>query len=65
FAGDPLADDLVTDLRRLVDDGPSEALNGLLDAFECDALVARANALAEAGELPSDPSGRRVPWPLV
>ena len=65
FAGDPLDDALVADLRRLVDDGPSEALARLLDAFERDALVARARALAEAGELPDDPSGRRVPWPLV
>ena len=65
FAGHPLGDGLVADLRRLVADGPTDALAGLLDAFERDALVTRAEALAEAGELPGDPSGRRIPWPLV
>jgi uncharacterized repeat protein (TIGR03843 family) len=65
FAGHTLTDDLVSDLRRLIDDGLSEPLAELLDAFERDAVLARAGAVAEAGELPTDPSGRRVPWPLV
>ena len=65
FAGDPLDVALLADLGRLVADGPSTALAGLLDPLERDALVTRANALTEAGELPGDPSGRRIPWPLV
>ena len=65
FAGQTLPDDLVTDLRRLTNEGILEPLAGILDAFESDALLTRASALADAGELPTDPSGRRVPWPLV
>ncbi len=65
FAGDVIEEDLIADLQRLVADGPSDQLAGLLGTFERDALVVRARALAEAGRLPDDPSGRRIPWPLV
>ena len=37
----------------------------LLDDDEVDAIRERAEWLLEAGVLPYDPSGRRVPWPLV
>jgi hypothetical protein len=37
----------------------------MLDPFERDAVLTRARAVVEAGELPVDASGRRVPWPLV
>ena len=65
FAGDPLGDDLAGDLDRLLSDGLSDGLADLLDPFERDAVVTRARAVLDAGELPADPSGRRVPWPLV
>ena len=65
FAGHALTDDLVADLRRLTVDGLSAPLAELLDPFERDAVLTRADAVASAGELPTDPSGRRVPWPLV
>jgi len=65
FAGDPIGDDLAGDLGRLLSDGLSDGLADLLDPFERDAVVARARAVLDAGELPADPSGRRVPWPLV
>nr|MCS5675997.1 phosphatidylinositol kinase [Acidimicrobiales bacterium] len=65
FAGDPLGDDLARDLDRLLSDGLSDGLADLLDPFERDAVVTRARAVLDAGELPADPSGRRVPWPLV
>ena len=37
----------------------------LLNDEENDALRERAQWLLDAGVLPYDPSGRRVPWPLV
>ncbi|MEC8948143.1 MAG: SCO1664 family protein [Actinomycetota bacterium] len=65
FAGHALPDDLVADLHRLVDEGLSTPLAELLDPLEQDAVLTRAAAVASAAELPTDPSGRRVPWPLV
>lgn len=65
WGGEPLEADLLADLDRLVDDGLSDGLADLLDPFERDAVLARAAALREAGHLPVDPSGRRVPWPLL
>ena len=65
FAGHALPDELVADLHRLVNDGLSTSLAELLDPLERDAVLTRAAAVASAGELPTDPSGRRVPWPLV
>jgi hypothetical protein len=52
-------------MARLLEEGLSPNLARLLDAFERDAVLARARAVIEAGELPADASGRRVPWPLV
>jgi hypothetical protein len=52
-------------MARLLEEGLSPNLARLLDAFERDAVLARARAVVEAGELPADASGRRVPWPLV
>jgi uncharacterized repeat protein (TIGR03843 family) len=37
----------------------------LLDDEEIDAIRERATWLLEAGVLPFDPTGRRVPWPLL
>jgi uncharacterized repeat protein (TIGR03843 family) len=37
----------------------------LLDDEEIDAIRQRATWLLEAGVLPYDPTGRRVPWPLL
>ena len=65
FAGHALPDDLVADLHQLVGGGLSTSLAELLDPLERDAVLTRAAAVASAGELPTDPSGRRVPWPLV
>ncbi len=41
------------------------AVAALLDDDEVDAIRQRATWLLEAGVLPYDPSGRRVPWPLL
>jgi uncharacterized repeat protein (TIGR03843 family) len=65
FAGEPLDDAVLADLDRLASDDLPEALVALLGVFERDALQARARALVRNGELPTDPSGQRYPWPLV
>ena len=65
FAGEPIGEGPTADMIRLVEDGLSPILSGLLDTFERDAVLIRARAIVEAGELPADATGRRVPWPLV
>ena len=65
FAGQPIGEGPTADLVRLLEDDLSADLARLLDAFERDAVLARARAVVEAGELPAAASGRRVPWPLV
>ena len=65
WGGEPLADELLVDLGRLADDGLSGSLAALLDPFERDAVLTRAAALGEDGVLPFDPTGRRIPWPLL
>lgn len=64
FAGEDLPPELVDDLDRISRDLPVE-LAEVLDPFERDALRSRARALVTEGRLPSDPTGRRYPWPLV
>ena len=66
FAGEPIPNDLLADVAALTEPGgiPDE-LAGLLDAFERDALVGRAEAVVDAGMFPHDPTGRRWPWPPV
>ncbi len=56
---------LLDDIARLMDDGLPAALCALLDPFERDAILTRAAALVKARRFPTDPSGRRYPWPLV
>jgi uncharacterized repeat protein (TIGR03843 family) len=64
FSGEPIADRLIDDLRRLAS-CPLGALAGLLDRAECDALVRRAGRLSRMDVFP-DPGARRpYPWPLV
>jgi uncharacterized repeat protein (TIGR03843 family) len=65
FAGWPVPERLLDDLRRLVDKGVPEPLARLLNTLETDAVLARARALLEEAHLPADPSGRRIPWPLL
>jgi len=65
FGGDPLPGDVDSGLRRLCGDGPPEAVADLLDAAECAALATRAETLLTDGRFPTDPSGRRWPWPVV
>jgi uncharacterized repeat protein (TIGR03843 family) len=65
FGGDELDEELVSDLRRLVDDDLPERLGSLLGSFERDAVLTRARVLLREGVLPIDESGHRYPWPLV
>lgn len=65
FGGEPLPGDVGDGLALLRDDGPPGALAELLDPAECAALATRAGTLLAAGRFPTDPSGRRWPWPVV
>jgi len=66
FAGEPIAESLLTDLDRLVDQGVPETVTELVgDTLEQDALIQRAKALIEAAQFPHDRTGRRYPWPMI
>ena len=65
FGGEPVPDDVCSDLEAFAASGLPEALAGLLDPFERDAVLTRARALLDAGRFPIDGTGRRYPWPLV
>ncbi|MEE2769090.1 MAG: SCO1664 family protein [Actinomycetota bacterium] len=65
FAGSAIPETLLTDLQRLVERGVPESLVRLLDTFETDAILTRARALLDTAHLPADPSGHRIPWPLL
>jgi uncharacterized repeat protein (TIGR03843 family) len=65
FAGEPIPADVADDLEGFVRRPLPAALEALLDPFERDALRTRTAALLAAGRFPADPTGRRVPWPLV
>ena len=65
FGGEPLPAEVVERLERLVADGLPDTVAGLLGSFERDAVLTRARALLRHGELPTDTTGHRYPWPLV
>jgi hypothetical protein len=66
FAGEPIPDDIRADLSTFVDVGLGDALIDLLDDDEeVEAAVERAGVLISGGHFPTDPTGRRWPWPLV
>lgn len=65
FAGDQLPADVRHGLSLLADDGLPARLAELLEPTECAALVGRAEVLLSDGRFPTDPSGRRWPWPVV
>lgn len=65
FGGEPIADQLRADAARLADEDVPPSLSALLDADECDALLARARAVADGGVFPINGNERRYPWPLV
>ncbi|MYH70991.1 MAG: SCO1664 family protein [Acidimicrobiia bacterium] len=65
WAGDLLPADLAGDVARLLNDGLPADVANLLTLLERDALMTRASVLVNEGCFPTDPSGRRHPWPLV
>ena len=65
YATEPVPRALLDDITRLLDEGLPPALAELLDPFEREGVAARARALLKVRRFPTDPSGRRYPWPLV
>lgn len=65
FGGEEIADELLDDLRLLIDNGLDRRVSELLGTFEEDAVLTRARALVREGVLPVDESGHRYPWPLI
>jgi len=64
FAGDEVPDELRPGIERIAAEVP-DGVAELLDEAEVDALSRRAAALVAHPVFPSDPTGRRYPWPLV
>jgi uncharacterized repeat protein (TIGR03843 family) len=65
FAGEPIREPLCHDLRRLLDTCGPDALAGLIDDDEREALLLRASTLLDEGVFPADGSDYRYPWPPV
>jgi uncharacterized repeat protein (TIGR03843 family) len=65
WAGDEIPDDIVEDLVKLFETGAPESVGEILRADECEALAFRTRSLVETRRFPTDPSGRRFPWPLI
>ena len=65
FATEPLPGDVSDGLRLLCNGDAPGALADLLNPAECSALAVRAETLLADGRFPTDPSGRRWPWPVV
>jgi uncharacterized repeat protein (TIGR03843 family) len=64
FAGDAVAEPLVSDLRRLAE-APLPTLQPLLSATETEALRRRAERVASKGIFPNPSDDRPYPWPLL
>lgn len=64
FGGQPLAEQWLEPLERVAAATPDDVAE-LLSEQETEALRLRAADLLHMGRLPTDPTGRRYPWPLV
>jgi uncharacterized repeat protein (TIGR03843 family) len=65
FSGEAIPDDILDPVERLVGGGTPLRLARWLDHDELDALCSRASGLLGSRVFPTDPSGQRIPWPLV
>ncbi|MGH7322237.1 MAG: SCO1664 family protein [Candidatus Rokuibacteriota bacterium] len=65
FGGGPIPEELLGDVRRLVEGGLPASIAELLALAERKAVLARAGAILADGRFPVDRSGQRYPWPLV
>lgn len=64
FAGETVGARHIAVLQEIAKRVPAEVAD-LLAPDEVAAIADRAAELAHGGRLPTDPSGRRYPWPLV
>lgn len=64
FGGESLPEHLLDAARRIAASVPLDVA-ALLNDEEAVAVQERAQWLVDQGALPTDPSGRRYPWPLV
>ena len=65
FAGERIPDDLMDAVAGLLDAGLPDAVTEHLRADEVERLLRRAQVVRSAGQLPHDPTGRAIPWPLL
>ncbi|MBI1845615.1 MAG: SCO1664 family protein [Candidatus Rokubacteria bacterium] len=65
FAGEPIPAPLARDLERLLGTCGLDALAGLIDDDEREAMLLRARALLDEGTFPTDGRDYRYPWPDV
>ena len=65
FAGDPVPDDLLDSVAALGRADLAAELGDLLTPEELDAVAERIDAVVAHRRFPTDPTGRRVPWPMV
>jgi uncharacterized repeat protein (TIGR03843 family) len=65
FGGEPIPTGVLDDIERLVQAGLPAGMSRYLGTFERDAILTRARALLREARFPTDPSGRRYPWPLI
>ncbi|MBA2377558.1 MAG: phosphatidylinositol kinase, partial [Rubrobacter sp.] len=65
FAGEPVPDDLMDAVVGLLDCGLPPAVTDLLFDDEVEGILSRARRLRSARQFPHDPTGRRIPWPLI
>jgi len=64
FGDEPIPDDLLEPVSRLCARVPL-TISALLDDHEVEALQGRAAWCVKERRFPTDPTGRRYPWPLV
>ncbi|MEI8240897.1 MAG: SCO1664 family protein [Actinomycetota bacterium] len=64
FGGQPLPEHLLDAACRIATTVPLEVA-AMLNDEEAVAVQERAQWLVDTGALPTDPTGRRYPWPLV
>lgn len=64
FAGEPIVQPLIDAAARIARSVPL-GIAALLADDEVEAIAGRAQWIVDHGEFPTDPTGRRYPWPLV
>jgi len=65
FAGEPIPEAMLEDVRHFLAAGPSASLAALLESPEQETLLSRAQAVVEEGRFPGDAGGLSYPWPLI